>query len=163
MKLKEKEHTEVQKILLTRLEELLSKDDYQIVELNYIVLKRRARFHIVLFHPEGVSLAACEQWHKIMDVEIERLCALNGLGLQIGNDYSLEISSPGTERKLNSRREFQIFCGQNIRCLVGEVWHRGVLLGLQNQSEELVLQSNTSTAEMQHFPLEQVLKVQLDG
>ena len=161
MKLREKELTELQTILLARLEELLAKDQYQIVELNYIVHKRRARFHIVLFHPEGVSLEACEQWHRIINVEIERLCAG---GLQIGSDYSLEISSPGTERSLNSSREFQVFSGQNICCLVGGAWHRGILLGLQGDyRSELVLQTNIQNAESTRFPLEQVLKVKLDS
>ncbi|WGK69582.1 hypothetical protein P0082_01605 [Candidatus Haliotispira prima] len=179
MKLKEITGTAVQQQLLQRLEQLLKKDGYQVVELGHAVLKNRAQFHIVLFHPAGISLDACSELHKIADVEIERLQA-GGLRVSGNNDYSLELSSPGLGRSLRSHREFEVFRGQNVRCLVEDHWYQGTLRGFDeglNGEPELSLELPQSVdkegrvvdemkenlPELLHFPLEQIRKVELDS
>ncbi|MEM9423839.1 MAG: hypothetical protein AAF975_03500, partial [Spirochaetota bacterium] len=153
MKLKEVIYTGVQEQLLSRLEQLLG--DYRIAELNCALLKNRAHFSIVLFHPEGVSLDACAELHKIIDVELERIQARGALG-----NYNLELSSPGLGRRLRSLREFQVFRGQPIRCMVGDSWHKGTLLGLAEDTWDLSLQN---AREILRFSLEEVVKVELDS
>ncbi len=172
MKLKETSSNDTQQQLLQRLEPLFGKGGYKIVELHYAALKHKAHFSIVLFHPTGISIESCAELHKIADVEIERLQA-NGLRLSESNDYSLELTSPGLGRRLRSCREFEIFRGQQVRCLVGNTWHRGLLLGLDTRSEELSLELNKNSSasnapaevkeHLLRLPLEQVLKVELDS
>ncbi len=162
MRLKETTTTEVQERLLTRLELLFGKDAYQIVELNYAMLKHRAQFRVVLFHPAGVSLDTCAELHRVISVEIDRLQA-SGLKISDNNDYSLELSSPGLGRQLRSRREFQVFRGQVVRCMSADCWYSGVLLGLSGTAAADLELSMEVDAEVLRLPLEQVQKVELDS
>ena len=169
MKLKETSRDEVSQKLLVRLEELFSQEGYQIVELHYAVVRQRAHFQIVLFHPEGVSLDNCAKLHRIAKVEIDYLQANpEGCGIAHHKDYNLEISSPGLRRRLQSKREFQIFLGQPVRCMIDGSYHDGALLGLIENEAELMLSlqiSSKSNIEnmMCNFPLEQVQIVELNS
>lgn len=77
---------------------------------------------IYIDKPEGVSHADCrlisEQVSTILDVE----------DLFPGN-YTLEVSSPGLDRKLAKLRDFQLFAGRKARLVLKEP------LGKQNVLE----------------------------
>src|SRR5919201_5228505 len=63
---------------------------------------------------EGVSHADCELISKdvgtILDIE----------DVIPGNSYTLEVSSPGVERKLSKPRDFERFTGQKVKVLLRE-------------------------------------------
>src|SRR6476619_6095526 len=64
--------------------------------------------------PEGVSHADCELMSKdvgtILDVE----------DVIPGDHYTLEVSSPGVERKLSKPSDFERFTGQKVKVLLRE-------------------------------------------
>ncbi len=96
--------------------------------------------------------------HKIADVKIESLQA-SGVEISCHKDYSLELSSSGLGRCLPSRREFQIFRGQPVRCLENSCWHNGVLLGLTHYDTGNLELSLAIATSIRVFSLEQLLKV----
>ncbi len=65
------------------------------------------RLRLFIDHPDGVSLALCEQVTR----ELGELLA----------EYSLEVSSPGPERPLTKPHHFRRFLGRRARVRTREV------------------------------------------
>jgi ribosome maturation factor RimP len=76
-----------------------------------------------------------------------------------GSDYSVEVSTPGIERRLKSGRELACFLGKDVRFLVsGEnEWRAGVLE--KCEKENIVIRTKD---EAQTVPLSTILKAKLD-
>ncbi len=66
------------------------------------------RLQIVLDHPEGTTLAHCEEVSK----QVSALLDVSDFG---DSRYVLEVSSPGLDRKLYGRRDYERFSGQLAR------------------------------------------------
>lgn len=84
----------------------------------------------------GITLDLCA------DVSRDLSAALDVLDVVPGA-YRLEVGSPGVERKLYSNREYQRFAGQHAKVrssepVEGEVVHRGVLAGLDDDGHVLI-------------------------
>src|SRR5690348_15651640 len=103
--------------------------------------------------PQGVSHGDCEfisqQVGTILDVE----------DVIPGDSYTLEVSSPGLERKLIRPKDFERFVGQKARVVLREPvenqrrWE-GKLAGYS----EGVVALEPSAGRLIHFPLTQVEK-----
>jgi len=121
---------------------------------------------IFIDKPEGVSHADCEfmsqQVGTILDME----------DVIPGGRYTLEVSSPGVERKLSKPQDFARFVGQKVKVVlrqpVAEQRHWvGILKGLaQDGSSEQTSSGHTITLEPApgkqiEIPLDQVEKANL--
>jgi ribosome maturation factor RimP len=104
---------------------------------------------------EGVNLDDCERVSRQLGdmLDVEDL---------IPGRYRLEVSSPGLERKLKSKQEFDWFAGRRARLLVAEdganTYYRGTLLG--RQGDEIGLK--VDDREMK-FSLEHIIKARLEA
>jgi len=106
--------------------------------------------------PAGVTHGDCElvsqQVGTILDVE----------DVVPGGRYTLEVSSPGVERKLSKPKDYQRFQGQRARITLREPrdgrrhWE-GILAGLHDGSIALETQPGTTM----RFPLDEVQKANL--
>jgi len=106
--------------------------------------------------PHGVSHADCEfisqQVGTILDIE----------DVIPGDSYTLEVSSPGLERKLSKAKDFERFVGQKAKVMLREPvenqrrWE-GRLAGI---SEGIVL-LEPAAGRVIRFPLDQVQKANL--
>jgi ribosome maturation factor RimP len=106
--------------------------------------------------PHGVSHADCEfisqQVGTILDIE----------DVIPGDSYTLEVSSPGLERKLSKAKDFERFVGQKAKVMLREPvenqrrWE-GKLAGI---SEGIVL-LEPAAGRVIRFPLDQVQKANL--
>ncbi len=104
----------------------------------------------------GVSHADCEfvshQVGTILDME----------DVIPGDSYTLEVSSPGLERKLSKAKDFERFVGQKAKVVLREPvenqrrWE-GKLAGIS----EGVVALEPSTGRIIRFPLDQVQKANL--
>jgi ribosome maturation factor RimP len=112
-------------------------------------------------HPQGVSHADCEfishQVGTILDVE----------DVIPGDSYTLEVSSPGLERKLSKEKDFERFVGQKAKVVLREPvenqrsWE-GTLAGISQGVVALeVTAPGPSAGRVIHFPLAQVQKANL--
>jgi ribosome maturation factor RimP len=110
---------------------------------------------------QGVSHADCEfisrQVGTILDIE----------DVIPGDSYTLEVSSPGLERKLSKAKDFERFVGQKAKVVLREPvenqrrWE-GRLAGISQGVIALeVAALEPSTGRVIHFPLAQVEKANL--
>ena len=104
----------------------------EIVEIELLGSGKARVLRIYIDKPEGVSHADCEnvsrQVGEILDAE----------DVIPGENYTLEVSSPGVERKLVKPADYTRFAGKKAKIVTREEvesqrhWE-GVLLGLDDQ------------------------------
>ena len=87
-------------MLQTEIEQRLADTEPEIEVLLAEVLGGRC-LRVFIDHPQGVTLAMCERVTLLLNDLRER--------------YSLEVSSPGTERPLTKPAHFRRFVGQRAR------------------------------------------------
>jgi ribosome maturation factor RimP len=106
--------------------------------------------------PEGITHADCElvsqQVGTILDVE----------DVVPGGRYTLEVSSPGIERKLLRPRDYERFQGKKVKIALrdpieGRRHWEGVLANFENSLVTL----EAAPGKLIQFPLEQVQKANL--
>jgi ribosome maturation factor RimP len=128
----------------------------EIVDVQLLGAGRGRVLRIFIDRPQGVSHADCEfisqQVGTILDVE----------DVIPGDSYTLEVSSPGLERKLFKARDFERFVGQKARVVLREPvenqrrWE-GKLAGIC----EGIVALEPSDGRVIRFPLAQVEKANL--
>jgi ribosome maturation factor RimP len=111
---------------------------------------------IFIDKPEGVSHADCEfisqQVGTILDVE----------DVVPGSHYTLEVSSPGVERKLTKAGEFERFVGQKVKVVLRQpVDNQRHWVGALKSFAEGIITLEPSPGRSVTFPLEQVEKANL--
>jgi ribosome maturation factor RimP len=89
-------------------------ESLEVVELEMLGGGAHRTLRIYIDKPEGVTHEDCEnvsnQVGTIFDVE----------DVIPGGRYTLEVSSPGVERKLNNARDWQRFTGQKVKVVFKE-------------------------------------------
>ena len=128
----------------------------EIVDVQLLGAGRGRVLRIFIDRVEGVTHADCEfisqQVGTILDVE----------DVIPGDSYTLEVSSPGLERKLQRPKDFERFVGQKARIVLREPvenqrrWE-GKLAGFS----EGVVALEPAAGKLIHFPLAQVEKANL--
>ena len=128
----------------------------EIVDVELLGAGRGRVLRIFIDRPNGVSHADCEfisqQVGTILDVE----------DVIPGDSYTLEVSSPGLERKLSKPKDFERFVGQQARFILREPvdnqrrW-QGKLAGFSDG----IVALEPSPGKIVHFPLAQIEKANL--
>ncbi|HXF27776.1 MAG TPA: ribosome maturation factor RimP [Bryobacteraceae bacterium] len=137
-------------------ERVAASEGIEVVETQVLGGGKARLVRIFIDKPEGVSHADCERISKdvgtILDVE----------DVVPGGSYTLEVSSPGVERKLSLPRDFERFVGQKAKIVLREPvensrhW-QGVLAGFSDGLVTLEPQAGKTI----QFPLAQVEKANL--
>ena len=104
--------------IVARIDEIAQRvggpEGIEIVDVQLLGAGRGRVLRIFIDRPQGVSHADCEfisqQVGTILDVE----------DVIPGDSYTLEVSSPGLERKLNKAKDFERFVGQKARVVLRE-------------------------------------------
>src|SRR5580658_10468940 len=133
----------------------------EIVDVQLLGAGRGRVLRIFIDRPAGVSHADCEfisqQVGTILDVE----------DVIPGDSYTLEVSSPGLERKLFKERDFERFVGKQAKVVLREPvenqrrWE-GKLAGISQGVVALEIAAlEPSTGRVIHFPLAQIEKANL--
>jgi ribosome maturation factor RimP len=133
-----------------------NQEGLEIVEVDLVGGGRNRVLRICIDKPGGVSHADCEkvshQVGEILDVED----VIPGAG------YTLEVSSPGVERKLTKPRDFERFVGEKVKVslrapLENQRHWQGMLAAFANGTVTL----ETAPGKSIQFPLEQVERANL--
>jgi len=116
---------------------------------------KRPVLRVYIYNPEGTSIDDCEWVSK-------RLGALLDVEDLIPTSYTLEISSPGLDRKLKNKEEFNIFKGRDIVIKTKEPIEekkvfRGVLEGLED--ENVILSQDDNKIKI---PFENISQAKLE-
>ena len=127
---------------------------YELVGVEYLNRGRGSLLRIYIDQPEGITLDDCSrvshQISGILDVEDP-----------IEENYNLEVSSPGLDRPLFGRRDFERFIGNRVTLklrtkISGQRRFVGKLLGMEQ--EEILLAVGDETLRL---PLGQIDKAKL--
>src|ERR1044071_6899490 len=111
---------------------------------------------IFIDKPEGVTHADCEYVSQnvgtVLDVE----------DTIPGGRYTLEVSSPGVERKLAKPQEFERFVGQKVKVVLRQpVEDQKHWVGALRSFAEGIITLEPSPGRSIQFPLEQVERANL--
>jgi len=128
----------------------------EIVEVQFLGGGGSRLLRIFIDKPEGVSHADCEfmshQVGTILDVE----------DVIPGAHYTLEVSSPGVERKLTKPREFERFVGQRVKVVLRQpVENQRHWVGALKEFSEGMITLEPAEGRSVKFPLELVEKANL--
>ncbi|UER67942.1 ribosome maturation factor RimP [Borrelia sp. BU AG58] len=110
----------------------------EILEINTFRKRDQGRVRVVL----------CGQG----DFGVDKLCDLHkmillSLGSALKCKFSLELSTPGVNRKIKSKREFKIFEGKEIKLMLDNEFEEGLIL----KAEEDSFIFKTGSKEMKVF------------
>ena len=111
---------------------------------------------IFIDKPEGVTHADCEHISQhvgtILDIE----------DVIPGGKYTLEVSSPGLERKLARPREFERFVGRKVKVVLRQpVENQRTWVGALRNFAEGIITLEPSPGKSIQFPLELVERANL--
>lgn len=112
---------------------------------------------IYIDKPGGVTHGDCELVSERIGALLDKEDTVPG-----ETGYTLEVSSPGVERKLSKARDFERVVGQKIKLMVrqpidGQSRFEGVLTGFANDTLEVEI----APGSLARIPLDQVLKANL--
>jgi ribosome maturation factor RimP len=142
---------DIEKKILDEIEPLLQSMNIAIVEINVAVVNKRFTVRLVIFQENGVSLEDCAAVHRVLKPRL-------GLILE-SRDLSIEITSPGIDRKIKSSREYTVFRGKALRILLENEsdWISG---WIENSTEDAVILKVDD--EVKEIPLHAIRKAKLD-
>ena len=137
-------------------ESVASAGGLEIVEVQLLGGGGSRVLRIFIDKPAGVTHADCEfisqQVGTILDVE----------DVIPGSRYTLEVSSPGVERKLSKPRDFERFVGQKVKIALRQpVENQRTWVGALTSFAEGIITLEPSPGKSVQFALDQVERANL--
>ena len=137
-------------------ERVAGSEGIEIVNVELLGAGRGRLVRIFIDRPQGISHADCEfiseQVGTILDVE----------DVIPGDSYTLEVSSPGLERKLHKAKDFERFLGHKARVVLREpVENQRRWEGKLTDFSDGIITLEPSAGRFVRFPLAQVEKANL--
>ena len=138
---------QIEALIMPYIEELSA----ELVELNVKHRGKTVMIEVVADRPGGITIGECTLMNKKADREIENK-------QWFGEDYVIEVSSPGLDRPLKTSADFSRAIGREVRfhlleAVEGKVEHLGVVLEVKK--EEILVNTNDKTITV---PLETISK-----
>jgi ribosome maturation factor RimP len=87
---------------------VLERLGYDLVEVAVVVSHGRRILRVFIYRRGGVTLEDCARASKALGAELDQHSLFSGR-------YFLEVSSPGAERRLRGREDFERFQGSKAR------------------------------------------------
>ena len=150
-------------------ERVASPEGIEVVDVELLGSGRARLLRIYIDRP-GANPASAEQPQGVSHADCEFISQQVGTILDIedvipGDSYTLEVSSPGLERKLSKAKDFERFVGQKAKVVLRQpVENQRSWVGkLAGFSEGVIAMEITAPAagRVIHFPLDQVQKANL--
>ena len=142
--------------IVHQLEALVAGEGFALVATEVVGHGARTILRLVIDGPQGITLDDCasvsRQASALLDVEDP-----------FTHRYTLEVSSPGLDRRLYSESDYERFQGQQVKVRMhpGYRQHRVViceLLGLEGPT----LRIRSTTGEVTELPYDDVLEARLE-
>ena len=86
---------------------IAEKMDISVIDVEFKKEAGKQYLRIFIDKEKGVGIDDCEVFSKAFEEEFDRLDPIK-------TEYTLEVSSPGLERKLKTQREFDYFKGREV-------------------------------------------------
>ena len=112
---------------------------------------------IAIDRPEGVTLDDCERVSQVVGPLLDQA------DLVPGGRYDLEVSSPGAERPLRDRRDYDRFVGRhvNVRFRPAEAHGEAVIEGDRVSVDDAGIAVRGQRGEVHHLPWADILAARL--
>lgn len=131
-------------------------ENIEIVEVELLGGGRHRVLRIFIDKPNGVTHADCETISEKVSA------ILDAQDVIPGGEYTLEVSSPGVERKLKTSKDFERFVGKRIRVWLREpVDNRRQWEGTLEAFEANIIRLEASPGKTVEFPFPQVERANL--
>ena len=128
----------------------------EIVDVELLGGGRSRVLRIFVDKPGGVTHGDCEYISHQVGTILDAEDVVPGAG------YTLEVSSPGVERKLSKPREFERFVGQKVKVVLRQpLENQRHLTGTLKSFAAGVITLEPAPGKCVQFPLEQVEKANL--
>lgn len=101
--------------LVARLSRLAADEGADLLAVETSGTARRVRVVVILDHEEGVTLQQCERVSRQASVLLDAYDPFPG-------PFTLEVSSPGLDRKFYSSDEYQRFAGEDVKVRMKPGW-----------------------------------------
>ena len=103
---------EIKKSLEQALLEDIKNKGYELIEIEQHSLRKGIKFVLYIDHDNGIGLDDCVIVSKASEMIIDEFID--------PESYELEVSSPGLDRKLNKKEDFDRFIGKTIKIRLKE-------------------------------------------
>ena len=103
---------EVRKNLEETLREQIEKKGYELIEIEQHSLRKGIKMVLFIDHENGIGIDDCISVSKASEVVIDEFID--------PESYELEVSSPGLDRKLIKKEDFDRFIGKTIKIKLKE-------------------------------------------
>jgi ribosome maturation factor RimP len=141
--------------LLGQLERLAHSEGLELVAVEVSGAARRPVVRLVLDRPGGVSIADCELVSRQASVMLDTCDPFPGA-------YSLEVSSPGLDRKLYGERDYARFTGEMVKVRMRPTWQGArVLTGVLLGSAGSALRVSDASGNEHLLPLQEIFETRL--
>lgn len=118
-------------IVYNEIREIMGKLGFEIVEIKVGRTSGMTKVTLIIYKKTGVSLKDCEEVSKIILPRIEMI--------EMINNVSLEVSSPGIDRVIKNGDEYRIFEGRGVMIfLKDETTHREGVIKKYNKDKNTV-------------------------
>ncbi|MDR3201466.1 MAG: hypothetical protein LBT68_08390 [Spirochaetales bacterium] len=123
---------ELDSLILVDCEAVVQGMGFEIVEARALRGKSGAQVYIVIYTEQGVSLDSCSEVLKTLRPRIQMLTG--------DPDVHIEVSSPGLDRVIKTKREYKIFRGRGMRILEEghSEWAAGIVTDVTDGTLTLV-------------------------
>lgn len=132
--------------LIDELEPLAEEAGLELVSVELAGSKKAPTIRIFLDAPGGISFDQIMDSHEWIDDYLERSDPFPGA-------YTLEVSSPGIDRPLRKRQDFERFAGEKVLILTRENGkrkkHVGTLVGMRD--DDVVISDEDGTEMLVAF------------
>ena|SRR5258708_7347777 len=129
--------------------------DIEIVEIELLGGGKHRTLRVYIDKDGGVSLANCETISHELGEALDAADVIPGT-------YTLEVSSPGVERKLSKPRDFVRFQGQRVKLVLREPMEKASYVdGILQAFEDNVLTLENKKGERIRVPFDNVKKANL--
>ena len=146
----------LEKTVETQLGAMVADEGLELLATEFVGSGPKTILRLIVDGPDGVNLDTCatisRQASALLDVEEP-----------ISHHYTLEVSSPGLDRKLYSKDDYQKYVGNrvNIRMQPSHRDHRTVLGELLGTRNDMVRIFNDSGQEIE-LPLGEIFEARLE-
>lgn len=103
---------DIKKSLEQTLLEDIENNGYELIEIEQHSLRKGIKFVLYIDHDNGIGLDDCVSVSKASEMIIDEFID--------PESYELEVSSPGLDRKLNKKEDFDRFIGKTIKIRLKE-------------------------------------------
>ncbi|MBN2504565.1 MAG: ribosome maturation factor RimP [Bacilli bacterium] len=114
-------------VLRQHLQEVVNRLGYDLYDVEYVTERKQNILRVLIDNDAGVSIDDCVEVSHALDPVLDELDP-------IPNEYSLEVASPGAERKLRNPDEIKKAVGKYVHLETYEQKIEGELIRFDGQT-----------------------------